>query len=238
MDLNHIFGSKTRAKLLNLFLKNAGRSFYVRELTRKINEEINSVRRELENLEGLGLITPSKKKNRKYYIVDKTFYLFPQLRDLILKIETPPENKITNHIKQLGKLQFVALTGRFIENSNSPIDVLLVGKIDEKKQLKGLLKRFEGELGQEVNYALMDAAEFETRQSVRDKFLQSCFTDDAIVIYDTLKSKKVAKKIIKNIPKAHPKRITKSTKNSEEITAKPPTKQKNKDANVYIEKQI
>ena len=53
--IEQLFGSKTRVKLLQLFLANPGRSFYVRELTRKIDEQINSVRRELSNLMELSL---------------------------------------------------------------------------------------------------------------------------------------------------------------------------------------
>ena len=45
--LEKLFGSKTRTKLLSLFFGNPERSFYVREMTRVIEEQINSVRREL-----------------------------------------------------------------------------------------------------------------------------------------------------------------------------------------------
>ena len=50
-----LFGSKTRAKLLKLFFENPEKSFYVREITRVIEEQINSVRRELLNLENIGM---------------------------------------------------------------------------------------------------------------------------------------------------------------------------------------
>lgn len=43
--IDALFGSKTRVKLLHLFLNNPGQPFYVREITRKIDEQINSVRR-------------------------------------------------------------------------------------------------------------------------------------------------------------------------------------------------
>ena len=54
MPTEKLFGSKTRAKLLDLFFANTNKSFYVREITRLIEEQINSVRRELMNLEGIG----------------------------------------------------------------------------------------------------------------------------------------------------------------------------------------
>ncbi|TES96706.1 ArsR family transcriptional regulator [Patescibacteria group bacterium] len=233
MSLRRLFGSRTRSKLLNLFLKNAGRSFYVRELTRKIDEEINSVRRELENLEGLGLISASKKKNRKYYTVDKSFYLYPELEKLINKVEEPAENKIVNHIKQLKTLRFVLLTGRFIEDPKSPIDVLMVGQISDKHKLKGILKRFEQELGQEVNYALMDVAEFSTRRSVKDRFLMSALSDDAVILYDTLKFKKSQPPSAEGKPKkkdlGKPKISSSKSKKEPKSDSQP---------HVYIEKQI
>ncbi|MFC1651627.1 winged helix-turn-helix domain-containing protein [Patescibacteria group bacterium] len=232
MSFHRLFGSRTRSKLLNLFLKNAGRSFYVRELTRKINEEINSVRRELSNLEELGLISPSKKKNRKYYSVDKSFYLYPELEKLINKVEEPAENKIVNYIKQLKTVRFVALTGRFIKNPKSPIDVLIVGQLNDKHKLKGLLKRFEQELGSEVNYALMDVAEFSTRKSVKDRFLMSALSDDVVVLYDTIKydkSQPKKKSLLKGKFTDEPK-----------ISSSKPEKGSKSDSEpqIYIEKQI
>ena len=71
--IEQLFGSKTRVKLLQLFYQNPNRSFYVREITRKIDEQINSVRRELSNLLSIGIITSDNTNNRLYYEVDQTF---------------------------------------------------------------------------------------------------------------------------------------------------------------------
>ena len=62
-----LFGSKTRAKLLQLFFESPEKSFYVREMTRVIDEQINSVRRELNNLEGIGVIKSETFDNKIYY---------------------------------------------------------------------------------------------------------------------------------------------------------------------------
>ena len=68
-----LFGSKTRVKLLQLFYSNPNRAFYVREITRKINEQINSVRRELSNLMSIGIITSDATQNRLYYEVNQDY---------------------------------------------------------------------------------------------------------------------------------------------------------------------
>ena len=65
--LEKLFGSKTRAKLLKLFFENADKSFYVREITRVIEEQINSVRRELLNLESIGVVKNETYDNKVYY---------------------------------------------------------------------------------------------------------------------------------------------------------------------------
>ncbi len=71
--IEQLFGSKTRVKLLQLFYKNPKRSFYVREITRKIDEQINSVRRELANLLSIGIITSDNSDNKLYYEVNQKF---------------------------------------------------------------------------------------------------------------------------------------------------------------------
>ena len=71
--IDALFGSKTRVKLLHLFLNNPGRAFYVREITRKIDEQINSVRRELANMLSIGIIKSENSNNRLYYEVSQDY---------------------------------------------------------------------------------------------------------------------------------------------------------------------
>ena len=70
--IDALFGSKTRVKLLKLFLNNPDSSYYVREITRLIDEQINSVRRELSNMLKIGIITSENVENKLYYKVNQT----------------------------------------------------------------------------------------------------------------------------------------------------------------------
>lgn len=80
--IEQLFGSKTRVKLLKLFFSNPNRSFYVREITRKVDEQINSVRRELANLLSLGLIKSDSSNNRLYYEVNQEYEHFKALQSM------------------------------------------------------------------------------------------------------------------------------------------------------------
>ncbi len=77
--IEQLFGSKTRVKLLQLFYTNPNRSFYVREITRKIDEQINSVRRELANLLSIGIIVSDNTNNKLYYEVNQKYEYFDPL---------------------------------------------------------------------------------------------------------------------------------------------------------------
>jgi hypothetical protein len=80
--IEQLFGSKTRVKLLQLFYSNPNRAFYVREITRKINEQINSVRRELSNLLSIGIITSDASQNRLYYEVNQDYEHYQPLAQI------------------------------------------------------------------------------------------------------------------------------------------------------------
>jgi predicted transcriptional regulator len=105
--VDQLFGSKTRVKLLQLFFSNPNRSFYVREMTRKIDEQINSVRRELSNLLSIGIIKSNADNNRLYYEVDQEYEYYQPLA-MILAGYNPPlyqKKALTNHLKNSQKPQ-------------------------------------------------------------------------------------------------------------------------------------
>lgn len=86
--IEQLFGSKTRVKLLRLFFSNPNRSFYVREITRIVEEQINSVRRELANLLSLGLITSDSTNNKLYYEVNQDYEHFDSLKSMFAETKS------------------------------------------------------------------------------------------------------------------------------------------------------
>jgi len=195
--LEQLFGSKTRAKLLRIFLNHPDKPYYVRELTRGLKAQINAIRRELENLESLGIIInkktkeikrkkkKDKQKQKKYFIVNQNFILYPELKALLLKAQLLVEEDLVKKIKELGKVYYLVLTGAFIGLKDATTDILIVGKID-KKRLKKLIKKFERELGREINYTVMGVREFEYRMDVTDKFLYSILENKKIVVINEM----------------------------------------------------
>ncbi|MDD1644997.1 MAG: winged helix-turn-helix domain-containing protein [Methanomicrobiales archaeon] len=77
--LRRLLTSGTRVQLLTLFLLDPDREHYPREIERVTGGNINAVRRELHNLEELGLLASATRGNQRVYTVNREFPLFPEL---------------------------------------------------------------------------------------------------------------------------------------------------------------
>ncbi|MDB5164369.1 MAG: putative transcriptional regulator [Candidatus Saccharibacteria bacterium] len=189
--IEQLFGSKTRVKLLQLFYSNPNRSFYVREITRKIDEQINSVRRELANLLSIGIISSDTNNNRLYYEVNQKYDYYEQLGDIFGKgvkssrkkaTATKPEDE-DSELKALGNVELAVLTGQFTRDETSGIDFLLVGDINPT-QLAHYVADLESKEGKEIRYAVMKSDEFAYRRQVNDRFLSMVLSSKKQVLAD------------------------------------------------------
>ncbi|MDN5819705.1 MAG: transcriptional regulator [bacterium] len=194
--IDALFGSKTRVKLLHLFLNNPGKSFYVREITRKIDEQINSVRRELANMLKVGIIKNNNVDNKLYYEINQRYEYYVPLRAIfgdgdMTEMALPANQKqteddITAILSELKGLKLAVLSGVFVSQPNSPVDLLLVGDVSAAKT-KSVVSELEKHEGREINYSLMPYDDFYYRFSIRDKFLTGVIKSKHRVVIDTEK---------------------------------------------------
>lgn len=178
--------SKVRVKLLEVFYGNPTELFHVRGLTRKINEEINAVRRELSNLEEGGIVKKEPRGNRLYYWVNPTYVFYPELLAIFLK-ESGLGSQIIKYRNRIGKISFCVFSGKFVkklERKEDEIDVLVVGNV-VMAELASLIKAEEEKRGKEINYTTMSDEEFIFRKRRKDPFLLGIlFGSKLIVIGD------------------------------------------------------
>lgn len=178
--LKEIFSSNTRVKLLNTFLLNPDEEYFIRELTRMLNEQINSVRRELDNLKKVGLLKARSKNRKKYYHINKDFIIYNELRSICTKASAF-DTDIVKQIKKLGTFDLIVLSGVFVDDAETKtVDLLLVGEA-EKTALEKFLKN-ELKFDREVKYSLMTKEDFLYRFNLNDKFIKEMVRDEKNII--------------------------------------------------------
>lgn len=192
--IDKLFGSKTRIKLLHLFMNHPGQSFYVREITRIIDEQINSVRRELSNMLEVGVITSDTADNKLYYEVNQRYEFYAPLRAIFAgesvvaaqASETNEEGINTRYIdaiSQIPSIRLAIFSGVLVRGSTSSVDVLLVGNLSSAK-VKSAISVIEKIEGRELNYTVMPYDEFYYRMSVRDRFITEIISNKHSIAVD------------------------------------------------------
>jgi len=185
--LEKLFGSRTRVKVLALLLNNSTRAYYVREITRKVDEQINSVRRELANLKSVGLVRSYAKNGKIYFQANTKADIFAEMKKIFGKVakEVAYENVLGEKLKSAGAVQYAALMGYFVQDASCPIDLFLIGNI-EKAKLKPIIKDLSDEIGHEVNFTTMTPEEFTERNMLFDRFLTEIMAAQKVVVIDYL----------------------------------------------------
>lgn len=193
-SIEALFGSKTRVKLLNLFLTNPEKSFYVREITRLIDEQVNSVRRELKNLEDNKIVKSTTEDRKLFYGINQRFKYYIPLRAIFAGAEVSENNPTQSSddlshswgeriAKVKNLVQVFVISGVLVEGAESNIDMLLVGN-NNNNALSEWAKEIEKSEGRELNYVILSMEDFYYRYTTRDTFISGIFSDEYRVVID------------------------------------------------------
>lgn len=196
--IEKLFGSKTRAKLLDLFFSDTSKSYYVREITRVIEEQINSVRRELINLEGIGIVKSETYDNKVYYSANMKSPYAHAFQEIFSPRKVPVSGggasvvevrrvlRRNNDWEEVIRPVTKYLSGLIVVNrlpGQDGIDMLVVGD-DRTKKLTRWAEVVEKRQGRPMNYVIMDREDYLYRKSVRDRFINELLEMEITELYD------------------------------------------------------
>jgi len=174
-DLTKLFWSKTRTKLLEKFFLEYeawnNEWFHMRWLSRDLEEQINSIKRELDSLEELHILKSKEESKKKIFYVNKNFILLDEFKSIFLKTYNPYE-QIKKFFKQEELLELVIineeLSKRLIGNTNNIVDIFLIWEIDKIKFNDFLAKTF---FNRKIKYAIITLEDFKKRLEYNDKLI-------------------------------------------------------------------
>lgn len=198
--LSELFSSQTLVKILRLFLMNPEEIFDSKEIAKRAKLNSRKINYELKILKKIGfvkagtkeveIVFEDKKPKRKKisgWILNQDFAFLHQLKSLVLNSAPIGRDVLLKKFKSLGqKIKFVALSGVFLDNNSSRLDVLVVGDSINRKKLENILSSIEAAIGKELRYALFSTEEFRYRMSMFDHFLREIFDNPHEKLLDKL----------------------------------------------------
>jgi len=182
-EIEKLFGSRTRARILGWFFTHTGESFFVRQLSSILREDPTNLSRELSRLESIGILVSKKEGNLKHHTVNRACPFYNELKGLVSKT-VGVVGQIRSGLHRLSGINYGFIYGSFAtsqETAMSDVDIMIIGDIDID-ELDRIIHRIEKEVGREVNYILYSLEEFKIKKASEDNFVISVLSGKKIML--------------------------------------------------------
>ncbi len=196
--LEKIFGSAAKVKLLRLFLFNTNQTFDVATIALRAKVSPQVVRNEMRGLEEIGLVKAktvhkaaggavakaakkAKKKGKKHatpkikakgWVLNENFLYLGALKAFLINVSAFQPDDIIKKMSRVGKIKLLVVSGVFLQEKESRVDLLVVGDGIKKGALETAVKMIEAELGREIVYSAFETVDFQYRISMFDKLVR------------------------------------------------------------------
>jgi hypothetical protein len=197
--LGKLFGSTARVKVLKLFLLNTNEIIEKKDIQKRAKIAATSATKELNLLEKIGLLQQkSFFKEKKYksgkikkirsrgYIVDTKHRLFNSLQSLLIKNSPMTSNTVVNKLGKHGKIKLIVVSGIFIQDPDSRVDLLVVGDSIKERTMKNTISVMESEIGKQIRYSIFETEDFKYRLGVYDRLIRDILDYPHEVIFDRI----------------------------------------------------
>jgi hypothetical protein len=190
--LGKILGSPARVKIMRLFLLNKDEKFKSKEVAKRSKVNARVAGRELKLLSSVHFV----KKSNKGWFFNPSFRYTSEFENLLGGAETLSKETILKTLKKAGKLKLLLVSGVFIKNKDSRVDLLIVGDQLKKGKIEESIRKMEAEIGSELTYALFDTKEFLYRMDMYDKLIRDILDFPHEII---LQAKELSTEALKNL---------------------------------------
>lgn len=181
--LGRLFGSNTRVEILSLLVLHPGEKFYLREIGRRIGQDVNPIKRELDKLEKMGVVLSAANGNRRYISINERCNIYPEIKSLILKTVALGDT-LRERLTGIGDIEYAFIYGSFAkgeERERSDIDLFIVGNADGRR-LQEALSRAKASLGREINCSNFLIEELRKRLHKNDPFIKEVMSGKKIFL--------------------------------------------------------
>ena len=169
--LGKILGNSARVKIMRLFLLNRSEGFSKKNVEKRSRVNSLVVQKELRLLSSVGFIKKRSTTSPEWYF-NSLFKYGEEFEDLLLSSDTLSKQTILNNFKKAGRAKLIIISGVFIKNHDSRVDLLIVGDKMKRNKIEEGIKKIEAEIGIELVYAVFETKEFIYRLNMYDKLVR------------------------------------------------------------------
>jgi len=180
--LKSLFSSSIRADVLSLLLNSPDEQFYIREIAELLRKNPSGVKRELDNLEKMGIVISERVANLKYFRANIDSPLFSELKNLITKsLGLPGALKA---VLRASGAKAAFLHGPYAEgDAVNSVDLFVIGAMSSlTKELKDIEKRFD----RKINCTIIDEDEYKLKKKKGDVNLKKLLSGKRITLIGRL----------------------------------------------------
>ena len=184
-ELSKLFGSPARAKLLRLFLFNPKATYSLTDVVARARISSAEARRELNLFFSIGIVERRVRGTGLRYQLNQSFEYVAALQNLLLNAPARASD-ILARVRPAGTLKVVILSGIFVGEWESNLDLLVVGDKVKERKLKDALRKLESEIGKEIRYAFLSTEDFLYRLNMNDKLVRDVLDYSHKIVLDRL----------------------------------------------------
>ncbi len=182
-NLQKLFGSNSRVKLLRLFLFNPRQSFTIADAAKRARVSDAEARHEITLFCRIGLTERPVRGKGLRYMLHGSFAYVAALQNLLLNAPTRGDD-IVKRLRGTGTLKLVVLSGIFIGEWDGRLDLLIVGDRMKERILRERIRQLEAEIGKEIRYALLATDDLFYRLNMNDKLVRDVLDYTHKVVLD------------------------------------------------------
>ena len=108
------------------------------------------------------------------------------MQNLLIYTVLVKNDSVVRRLRDTCKLKLVVVSGVFIKDWDSRVDLLVVGDKIKAKPLENVIKTLEAEIGKELRYSAFETEDFQYRYGMYDKLIRDVLDYPHTTIYNKL----------------------------------------------------
>jgi hypothetical protein len=201
--LSRLLGGTERVKIMRFFLHHEDQVVSLHDISEKTKSRSALIRKEITLLASIGFIekkktktvvttgqgkkSVSKVKEVNGYKLNVDFPHNKALKELLFDFQSLDKRELASRFKLIGRIKLFIVSGVFIGETKSRLDVLIVGEAIKRPKAEKVFELLSAELGREVVYSIMDVEEYEYRMKMYDKFVRDIIEMPHETVIDKIK---------------------------------------------------